>query len=411
MQHPTSAGPHRAPPSTRGLRIGVDGTCLASQRGYGRFLRELLPPLLEFDRANEYVLFVDRHTAARLGPLPLRVVEPATSVGQAEAASARGSRSLRDLWTMGRAVAREPLDLMYFPSVYSYFPVPGRVPVVVAFHDIIAERHARIVFPTLRTRWLWRAKVALALRRARAIITVSEWSRASLAERFRIPAERIFVTLEAPAAVFRPVADPGPRRAWLRKRGLPEAVRYLIYVGGFNPHKDVGTLVEAFAALVKEERGRDLHLLLVGDHADDVFHSDVAGLRARIARAGVGERVCFTGYVGDPELRDLYAGAVALVLPSLEEGFGLPAVEAAACGTPCVATCRSPLPQLLEGGGLFVEPSDAAALRSALARLIGDPSRRRELSAAALEAANRLSWRSTAEATRRALEWAAGAST
>ena len=143
----------------RKLRIGIDATCLGSRRGYGRFLRELLPALLECDRHNEYVLFADRHTAAEVEPLPARTVQPPTRASQVSAASARGRRSLRDLWTMRRAVAKERLDLLYFPSVYSYFPVPARVPVVVCIHDTIAERYGRTVFPTRRARWLLTAVV------------------------------------------------------------------------------------------------------------------------------------------------------------------------------------------------------------------------------------------------------------
>jgi glycosyltransferase involved in cell wall biosynthesis len=102
-------------------------------------------------------------------------------------------------------------------------------------------------------------------------------------------------------------------------------------------------------------------------------------------------------------LRHLYAGAVAVVLPSLEEGFGLPAIEGAACGTPCIATRQSPLPDLLCGGGLFVDPTDVAALSEALRLLGGSSELRRSLGRAALERAGRLSWRSTAEATCAAL--------
>ncbi len=398
--------PGEAAPGRR-LRIGIDATCLASRRGYGRFLRELLPALLEADDDHEYTLFADRETAAGVDRFPVATVQPLTSTSQAGAASARGSRGLRDLWIMGRAVARERLDCMFFPSVYSYFPVPSRVPVVVAFHDVIAERHGDIVFPTRRNRWLWNVKVALARYRARAIITVSEWSRRALAERFGIPLERISVALEAPAPAFQPAADPLPRRAWLRKQGWPEDAQYLIYVGGFNPHKNLTGLVDAFAALVHDDPGSSLRLLLVGDFAGDVFHADVSALRERIARARLEDRVYFPGFVPDDELRHLYAGALCLVLPSLEEGFGLPAVEAAACGTACVATRNSPLPELLEGAGIFVDPTEPALLRGALERFVREPGLREKLGAVALSRAGALSWRDAAEVTRRTLEAAA----
>ena len=393
------------------LRLGIDATCLASRRGYGRFLRELLPPLLDAGASHDWVLFIDRESAAQVEPFAVRTVEPVTSRSQAAAASGRGNRSLRDLWTMGRAVAREGRDGMFFPSVYSYFPVPRAVATVVAFHDAIPERHGNLVFPTARNRWLWKAKVTLARRQARALLTVSDWSRRALAEHFRLPPERIFVAPEAPSAVFEPVTDPAPCWAWLRKHGLPEDARYLIYVGGFNPHKNLETLVAALASVVGRDAGCDLHLLLVGDHEGDVFHADVPALRRRIAASDLAGRVHLTGFVPDDELRHLYAGAVCLVLPSLEEGFGLPAVEAAACGTPCIATRNSPLPELLEGGGIFVDPTDRAALERALEALLGSRALRERLGTVARARAASLSWQRTAQCTLEAIEVACRGST
>jgi glycosyltransferase involved in cell wall biosynthesis len=347
---------------------------------------------------------VDRHAARSIPDLPVRIVEPPTAESQVDAPSARGNRSLRDVWVMGGAVARERLDLMYFPSVFSWFPVRGRVRVAVAFHDTIAERYAKVVFPTLRTRWLWKLKVSLARRQADGIITVSEWSKRSLAEWFGVPSERIFVTPEAPSAAFAPVADPGPRRRWLEERGLPADARYLIYVGGFNPHKNLRRLLRAFARAEAE----DVHLILVGDHAGDTFHSEVSALRAQIAADGPAERVHFVGFVPDDALRHLYAGALGVVIPSLEEGFGLPAVEAAACGAPAIATRNSPLPEVLEGGGLFVDPQDQGEIDDAVARIVRDEALRGALAAKALERARAMSWRVTAERTRSALEAIAG---
>ena len=385
----------------RALRIGIDASCLASGRGYGRFLRELLPPLLLEDEINEYVLFSDEHTGSELDGLPARRVLAATSQRQAEAASARGQRRIADMWKMGRAVANEALDIMYFPSVYSYYPVPGRTPVAVAIHDVIAERHGSIVFPTRWNRLLWDTKVLLARRRARALITVSEFSRRALHEQFGTPLDDIYVTLEAPSPGFRPALDAAPRCRWLAEQGLPGDAVYFLFVGGFNPHKNLPMAIDAFAA-VAATRPR-LHLLLVGDHEADVFHADVAALEARIAKHGLEQRVHLPGFVADEMLRHLYAGALALLLPSLEEGFGLPAVEAAACGTGCIATRHSPLPEIIERGGLFIDPRDPGQLQTALETFADDAAARRAFGAAALESVSPLSWSATATATRDAL--------
>jgi glycosyltransferase involved in cell wall biosynthesis len=382
-------------------RIGIDGTCLGSGRGYGRFLRELLPPLLAQAGDHEYVLFVDAATAARvaLPAMPVKLLE--TGASQAAAASARGARSPLDMLRMGRGVAREPLDAFYFPSVYSYFPLPPRLPMALAIHDTIPERHGTIVFPRWQNRALWWAKSRAARLQARTIVTVSEYARRQIAETFRMPAERIWVTPEAPSPVFAPVpnASEAASKA-LAERGIAGAA-YFVYVGGFNPHKNVTGLVRAFAAA---SAGTGARLLLVGDHLGDVFHQDLANIRGEILRSGVSERVHWTGFVADDELRLLYAGAHAVVLPALEEGFGLPAVEAAACGTPCIATRESPLPEVLAGGGFFFDPRDAHQLEEGLRQALEKPEERARWARAARARAAALSWDITARATHAALE-------
>lgn len=407
--------PHEArgrSPVGSGWRIGIDGTCLALGRGYGRVLREMLPVLVAGDARHQFVLFLDEETAAQpvvaelVASLPrdrVDVLRLHTSRSQAAAASATGSRSPLDLIRMGRVVSRTPLDVLWFPSVFSWFPVPGPTPQVVGFMDTIAERHARMVFPSWHTRLAWQAKSWLARRRADAVLTASEFSKRCLHELLRVPLARIHVMGHAPAPVFAPVDDLAPGRAWLSRHGLPEDAPYWIYVGGVNPHKNMPALVRAFARAPVLPDGRRPWLLLVGDFTGDTFHSDVDALRAEITRAGVAGRVLLPGFVSDTDLRPLYAGAIACVLVSLEEGFGLPAVEAAACGTPCVATTRSPLPQVLEGGGLFVDPEDEAAIADALARLSCDTALRQRCAETARQRAAALSWEAAADATRAVL--------
>jgi glycosyltransferase involved in cell wall biosynthesis len=271
----------------------------------------------------------------------------------------------------------------------------------VAIHDTIPERHGAIVFPRWRNRAFWWAKSRAARLQARTIVTVSEYARRQIAETFAMPVERIFVTPEAPAPEFAPLPDASAAAARaLAARGIPPDP-YFVYVGGFNPHKNVAGLVRAFA---EATNGRPVRLLLVGDHAGDVFHQDLARIHAEIERWEVGPRVHWTGFVPDAELRLLYAGALAAVLPAFEEGFGLPAVEAAACGAPCIATRESPLPEVLAGGGYFFDPHDPRQLAVGLRRALAAPHEREAWARAALARAGALSWDLTARATREALE-------
>jgi glycosyltransferase involved in cell wall biosynthesis len=137
----------------------------------------------------------------------------------------------------------------------------------------------------------------------------------------------------------------------------------------------------------------------VGSLQDDVFHGNVRQIREAVDAAGTTDLVHWAGFVPDDELRRLHAGATALLLVSAAEGFGLPAVEAAACGTPVIATLASPLPDVLAGGGIFVEPGDRAAITLAMRTLLDDPPAARAMGHRARIAAESLNWDDGALAT------------
>ena len=147
-----------------------------------------------------------------------------------------------------------------------------------------------------------------------------------------------------------------------------------------------------------------MRLVLVGDYAGDSFYSAYPALRALIAARGLEGAVLFAGHVPDDELVELYHGARALVLPSFLEGFGLPAVEALACGTPVVASTAGSLPEVVGDAGLYFDPDDPVGLDWALRRVLTDPSLRADLAAGGPARAGRFSWGRTARLTLDAIE-------
>ena len=388
--------------------IGADATCWANERGYGRFTRELLSAMVRLSPADEFVLFGDEQTAARidLRGANVRIASVTLRVPPWRAAAAGGRRSISDMLRLTRAVSREKLDVFFSPSVYAYYPLPPGLATVVCIHDAIANRYPELTFPTRRDRLYWDLKVWLAIRQTRLVLTVSEYAAGELTAAMGLTRERIRISGEAPANSFRPIEHPHEIRAAAERAGLPPDARWFLYVGGFNPHKNVDVLVRAHAQLARTCDSPPPHLLLVGPMESDRFYADPDRIRQEIAAAGTEDLVIWLGFVADDELRYLHAGALAVVLPSESEGFGLPAVEAAACGTPTVATTESPLPDLLAGGGLFVKPGDVEALESALARMLSDDARR-EMGRVALEKAAQLSWESSARRTLDALYEAA----
>lgn len=388
------------------MRIGVDATCWANPRGYGRFTRELLPAMVALAPERTFVCFLDRRAAEsfdlRAPNVEARVVPQRRS--PTAAASAGGYRSPRDMLRLTWAVSRARLDVFFSPSVYTFFPLPPGLASIVTIHDAIVDRFPELTLPGWRARLFWHAKVRLALGQATLVLTVSEFAASDLVRFLRVSRERIRVALEAPAAAYTVPADPGEVARAAASHGLAADASWFVYVGGFSPHKYVDVLVRAHAQVVRETGAGAPHLLLSGPIEGDVFHDDLIRIRRTVEEVGTAPLVHWLGYLPDSELRLLHAGALGLVLASACEGFGLPAVEAAACGTPVVATRESPLPDLLSGGGLFVAPGDVGALADALRALASDPALRRRLGARARARTQALTWPRSARAALAALD-------
>mgnify|MGYP000159073064 FL=1 len=387
------------------MRVGVDATSWVNRRGFGRFARNAVGRLVETDTGARYLLYVDGATAGA-ADLPPRAERRVVALSRApsEAAAAGSSRSPRDLLRLTRAVRRDRPDVFLFPSLYTWFPIVG-TPTVVGVHDTIAEENPRLTAASRRERALLRTKHAWAIRSAARVFTVSEASRLAVSARHGLPAASLRVVPEAPDPVFGARSEEAVR-AGLAAAGLRPGRRFFVYAGGISPHKNVETLVDAYA-LLRSRDGDAPALVLVGDLEGEAYLSSAASVRERIARHGLGDDVVLPGFVADETLACLYAAATAVVLPSLAEGFGLPAVEAAACGA---AVALSDLPahrETLDGAALFFDPRDAGGLADVLARLAGDEQLGRDLRERARAAAGRLSWDAAAAELRALIREAA----
>ena len=394
------------------MKIGVDASCWTNKRGYGRYTRELLNTLLNLDDQNEYRFFLDEETARLSEDLPesaQRVIVK-TSQAASQAASASGHRSLRDLWAMRRAVHRQgqDLDLLYFPSVYTYFPPKGRTKTVVTIHDTTAERFPKLIFPSLRSRLAWNIKVRWAVRRASLITTVSEASKTNIMEEFGVPAQMVKVVPDAVGSEFSPVDDRSQATRLLRKFGMNGDEPFILYVGGISPHKNLATLVRAYASLIQGTGAQSAKLMVVGDFQGDVFYSSYPKLLETIQLLGLSEKVIFTGYVTDPDLVHLYNSARVLVMPSFDEGFGLPAVEAMACGTPVVGSRAGALPEVIGDAGLLFDPYQPEELKVCLQRLLENQDLRQELGLKGIRRAGGFTWERSARAALAAFKDLAG---
>ncbi len=377
------------------MRVGIDATSWVNRRGFGRFTRNAVGRLVRQDAETRYVLVIDESSADGVElPEDVEVRRVRVSRPPTEAAAAGSSRSVIDLMRLTRAVRRERLDAFLFPSLYTWFPVVG-TPTIVGIHDTIIEDLPGLTVPSRRDRLAAGLKHRVGIRGATTLFTVSEFSRRTIAERLGMPTEQLHVVPEAPDPVF------APRTGDALAQGLASAQldlgdRFFLFFGGVSPHKNLETLVDAYARL-RAEHGPTMPLLVIAGELDtSAYLSSATAIRERIAGHGLETAVRMPGFVSDDTLACLCSSATAVVLPSLAEGFGLPAVEAAACGA---ALALSELPahrETLGDAALYFAPTDVDSLTATLHRLDRDEPLRQDLSERARHAVAHLSWEAAA---------------
>jgi glycosyltransferase involved in cell wall biosynthesis len=290
---------------------------------------------------------------------------------------------------MSRALSSSEFDLLLFPTVYSFVPTFGRARRLVMVHDVIAETFPQLTVPKLSARIFWNIKARVGRMQADALITVSSFSREAIVKRFGIDSSRVFVVGEAADPVFRRLEHPQLPGA-LRDAGVDSSRRIVAYLGGFSPHKNLEALVRSFSGVAAKPEFADVQLVMVGDTKGDAFHTYFGTIAAQVNSLNLADRVIFTGYLKDEDVVPLLNIAAVLVLPSLMEGFGLPAVEAAACGCPVIATKASPLPELLPGG-IFINSCEPE-IEEALLTVLSSEELRRSMGASLLAEAGKLTW-------------------
>ncbi len=374
------------------MRIGVNGYFWGQETtGSGQYLVHLLQALLVISQENSYTLFVPDQAGS-----PSEDVAIAPGLRLVALPFNRKYENWAKLCfeqvSFPRACQKVGAELAHVP--YFASPLFPRIPTVVTIHDLIP-----LLLPAYRGDFrvrLYMRLVSLAARRADAILTDSQASRRDIVRTLGIPGERVYVAYLAAEDRFRPTADAQALAALRAKYKLPE--HYILYLGGFDQRRNIGTLLRAFAVVV---RGwRDAHslpcLVLAGQlpREDTPFSPDP---RRMVSELGLEEVVRCIGRIAEEEKPLLYNGAQFFVFPSIYEGFGLPPLEAMACGVPVIASNATSLPEIVGGGGLLVDPYDVGGWAKAITALWSQPQQRLALRSQALVQAVRFSWAKTAE--------------
>ena len=377
------------------IHVGIDASSWGNERGFGRFTRSLVEALAARRSGFSYTLLFDTPPNR---PVPEGVAIEIAGAGKsmAAAASGKGARGGADMLSQSRAAARLGADVFFFPASYSFYPIFSKVPKVVCFHDTIPERFPDLIFPSKRNYLFWNVKSWVAKWQATRVMTVSQTSAEDVSAMLRVPRAKIDVVTEGAEALFRPMPDPELRSRARRRYGIPEVVPLLVYVGGFNRHKNVLRLIEAMPAIIAA--CPDAHLAIVGRTTGERFWDNIDELKQGASRnARTSDRIVFTGEIPDEDMAELLNAAQALVMSSLWEGFGLPALEAMSCGTPVLASDRGSLPEVVGDGGLYFDPEDGAELAAQAVALLTTPGLQEDRAAKALARAATFGWDKAAE--------------
>lgn len=374
------------------MRIGFDATPAVRQGGgIGRYTRELLQALYSTDAESEYRLFY-----ASRSPIPHPLPGPLPANFHAR------HLPFDDVW-FARVWQRAqiplpvelitgPLDVFHSPD-FTLPPVRRGTRTLLTVHDLSFIRDPNSAAPVLR-HYLNKV-VPRSVARADHVLADSRATRDDLIELYKTPPEKISVLYSGVNANFRPVTDPARLAAVRAKYQLGDAP-FILAVGTLQPRKNYVRLIQAFTRL-PQSLISNLQLLIVGGKGwlyDSIF--------AEVERLKLQTRVLFPGFVDDADLPALYSAARVLAYPSLYEGFGLPMLEAMACGTPVVTSTASCLPEVAGEAALCVPPTEVDALTHALDKAVNDESVRAELVTKGLARAKEFTWeRAARELVRR----------
>ena len=369
--------------------IGIEGRTLQGERyGVARYLMNLLREMVGSEEDNRYIIYTSEPIE------PLGFTSPKLDV---KAITMRPSLLWRHL-RLPLAMRRDGVDLHFSPSYF--LPLVKVCPAVVVVHDITFKVHPEWFVMDRRFRFddlFWR-EVA----KAERIITVSEHSKRDIVRVLDVGPERVTVIGEAADAFFVPVRDAEKLREARERFGLEPD--FLFTAGSIHTRRNLERLIEAVSAAAGA-LDAPLQLLILGTPAPFSPPVDIPGTARR---CGMEERVKHVQYVSEEDLLLLYNACGLFVYPSLYEGFGLPVIEAMACGAPVACSNTTSIPEVAGDAAEYFDPESVEEMAAAIQMVMGDPALREELSRAGMERAATFSWRKAAGETLAVFAEAAG---
>jgi glycosyltransferase involved in cell wall biosynthesis len=361
------------------MRIGIDTHFITSERASGNrtYTAELVHALISIDNENEYVLYAEHddpyyHQYRGNVRVTIRNVLPHNGL-------------TRNFVWLPWITARDRLDILHLQFILPWFI---RIPTVLVVHDLF---YLHMLHPSLYERVLGQLTM-WSIKRAKHIITISEYSRKDIISRCLVNGAHISVIPLAVHPRFSPVQSEFVISSIKERYGISRD--YILFVGRTeDPRKNVLTLIDAYARLMLQTN-INVQLVVAGRHGPQTNK-----IKQRIRDLGLENHVLLPGVISDDDLPGLLSGAIVFIFVSSFEGFGLPVLEAMACGTPVITSNVTSLPEVSGDAAIMVRPGDVEELTQALHQVLNDPLLHRQMIERGLKQAGKFTWERAAQAT------------
>lgn len=364
------------------MKIGIDGRAAKWYRGtgIGTYAYQLISSLNNIDKLNDYLLFMPESSNLDISFNKNFNIRNITEGNQS---------NFWDEVNIPNILVDKDVELYHVPQNGVGLPKEKNCPFIITLHDVIPIKMPETVGENYLR--VFNKEMPQIISNCDGIITVSHYSKEDISKTFNFPLDKIFVTHLAAEAIYAPMDKKQCRSIIQDRYGIDS--NFILYVGGFSPRKNIVGLIEAFSTLVGKYK-KDIKLVIAGQQG-----KSYSLYKGRAEQLGISKKVLFPGFIPIEDLPLFYNASEFLAYPSFYEGFGLPPVEAMACGTPVITSNVTSIPEVLGDSAIFINPQDVDELSASMLRLLEDPRLRERLIMSGLVRSSELSFDKTALAT------------
>ena len=360
------------------MKIGIDARAAKWYRGtgIGTYTYQLAKNVSQMDKLNDYLLFFPDEN--------LTDFDIEENIDIKNIADIKKENFWEEI-DIPNLLSNTGIDIYLVPQNGIGLPVEKTCPFVITLHDVIPYRMQETVGPQYLK--IFKNEVPEIIKRCDAIITVSEFSKKDILNTFDFPQDKIFTTHLAAEDIYFPRNKMKCREFISTNYNIKE--NFILYVGGFSPRKNIKGLIKAFS-MIKPSLTSSYKLVILGKKGRSYYE-----YRDYAISLNLKEDVIFTGYVPVNELPIFYNAAEIFCYPSFYEGFGLPPIEAMACGTPTIASNSTSIPELLEDAAIYIDPYNPWDIGEKLLNLLDNENLRYDMYFKGLKQSNKFSWKKT----------------